>query len=306
MVELKAAGGHRDGERAVQELGFNWPGRCRNTSLNFIRVTAAALVFSIAVQPIHAQPQSARVTHPAFEVASIKRNHSGDSIFLLRVGRPGTFAAQNVTVRQLIAWAYGETLLNDDQLSEGPPWINVEKFDIDAKEEDSEVAQLQKLTPGERTHQLRLRVQALLSDRFKLIVHHETRELPVYALVVAKNGARLTPSTAEPMATFSRGQITATGAPVAVITEALSRRAPTGSAPAELAGREVHDQTGLTAMYNFTLKWNPDLLASVDAADSNGASIFTAIQEQLGLRLVSAKSPVDVLVIDHVEEPSAN
>jgi hypothetical protein len=107
-----------------KNLGFNWIREYRNTALNFMQVTAAVLGFSIAyVQLIHAQtPQSVGAARPAFEVASVKRNHSGDSIFLLSVGRPGTFSAQNVTVGQLIAWAYGETLLNDDQLSEGPTW----------------------------------------------------------------------------------------------------------------------------------------------------------------------------------------
>ena len=263
---------------------------------------------------------------PAFEVASIKPSPTGDN----RVGigiPPGRFMATGLTTKRLIEFAYN---LKDDQLSAGPSWINSERYDIDAKEADSLVEALQNLPLDQRADQIRLMVQSLLADRFKLRVNRQTKELPVFALVVAQNGPKLTqtsiapPGPADtspqesprgPMISGGRGQFTGTAVPISLLADALARLP-------EIGGRVVLDQTELKGNYDFKLQWTPESPTPPSSAtgpgdssqppgnasvpDASGPSIFTALQEQIGLRLESRKGPVDVLVIDHIEEPSPN
>jgi bla regulator protein BlaR1 len=243
---------------------------------------------------------------PSFEVVSIKLNRSGDDKFRLGTAA-GRFTTTGTTTKALIAWAFN---VKNFQLTGGPGWINSEKYDIDAKIEDSLANELQKLTPDQRGDQIRLMVQSLLADRFKLKVNHATKELPVYALVVAKNGPKVTESQEYRgmMRMSARGQLTATGIPIRYLTDAISRE----------LDRVVLDQTGLKGNYDFTLQWTPEIPTPAGAGDgsqgtpntplsnSSAPSLFTALQEQLGLRLESTKGPVQTLVIDHIEEPSAN
>jgi bla regulator protein BlaR1 len=258
-----------------------------------------------------------------FEVASIKPSRADDKMRSLFM-QPGKFTTEGETVKDVISFAYG--IRSDNQLSGGPSWVNSERFDIEAKEEDSVAENLQKLPIEERAKQIRLMVQALLADRFKLKVSHQTKELPVYALVVAKGGSKLTeaqvpPPSAEGTAAPKRGfrgirmmgpgQLTGTNINIGVLADMLSRQR-------EL-GRLVIDQTGLKGNYDWTLKWTPDQggpmfkgpdggQPSPDAPppDSSGPSIFTALEEQLGLKLESRKGPVETLVIDSIERPSEN
>jgi uncharacterized protein (TIGR03435 family) len=169
-------------------------------------------------------------------------------------------------------------------------------------------------------------LQALLADRFKLSIHRETKELPVYALVAAKNGPKLQEAKADAtypngikgpdgvarggMMRIGGGEVTGQGLPIANLTRMLSQQ----------LGRTVIDKTGLTGKYDFTLQWTPDesqgpMFKGADGAppggnpappESSGPSLFTAIQEQLGLKLESQKGPVEIIVIDHVEKPSQN
>lgn len=235
---------------------------------------------------------------------------------LFTIHTPGRFAVANTSLKTLIAWAYNNGAgfqLSDDRILGGPSWISTEKYDVEAKEDNQTVDRLEKLPPGERDGQTKRMVQSLLADRFKLKVHHETRNLPVYALVVAKNGPKMTETTKEPSVRFRTGEITATAENTKGSAAMLSRQPPTGCAPPELEGREVRDETGLSGVYDFTLKWTPEARIpnttdSDDAAppETGGASVFTAIEEQLGLRLESTKEPADVVVIDHIEEPTPN
>jgi uncharacterized protein (TIGR03435 family) len=163
--------------------------------------------------------------------------------------------------------------------------------------------------------QRRTMFQSILADRFKLVVHHETRELPIYVLSVAKGGPKFKESTPDdPAATgprrrgmmMQRGKITATDAQVSMLVTILSRQ----------LGRTIVDKTGLTGNYDFTLEFTPDEGASAPPGsggappppppDSAAPSIFTALPEQLGLKLESTKGPVDVIVIDHIEKPAEN
>lgn len=258
-----------------------------------------------------------------FEVASIKPSRADDNMTRLFMS-PGKFTTEAETIKEVIRFAYD--IKSDNQLSGGPSWINSEKFDIEAKEEHSVAENLQKLPFEEQANEIRLMVQALLADRFRLKVSHQTKELPVYALVVAKGGPKLTetqvpPPSPDGMAAPNRGfrgirmmgpgQLTGTNINVGLLARILSRQR-------EL-GRLVIDQTGLKGNYDWTLKWTPDQgdpmfrgpdggrpSTDVPAPDSSGPSIFTALEEQLGLKLESRKGPIETLVIDSIERPSEN
>jgi bla regulator protein blaR1 len=256
---------------------------------------------------------------PAFEVASIKPNKSGTGMTMLRT-TPVGFSASNVSLKALIQQAYG---VEEDQILGAPSWLGSERYDMEAKVASSDTDALHDLNPDQR----RLMLQPLLADRFQLKVHTELRDLPVLALVVAKGGPKL--HEAKPGDTYPNGlkgfdgeggpgmmlmrpgQLTAQGLDLSSVAKLLSQQ----------LGRTVQDKTGLTGKYDFTLQWKPDRDPSPmpgapppgqqgpDATlspDSSEASIFTAVQEQLGLKLESRKAPVEVLVIDHVEAPSEN
>jgi uncharacterized protein (TIGR03435 family) len=150
-------------------------------------------------------------------------------------------------------------------------------------------------------------LQALLKDRFQLVLRHETKDAPVYELVVAKGGPKMQEDTTSP-----RQRIGVTGGGK-IMAEKSSTAALAGLLGGIVTGRPVVDKTGLASTYKFTLQWTPavgerGLLPSPDAAplDPNGPSLFSALQEQLGLRLQSAKGPVDSLVIEKAEKPTEN
>ena len=297
--------------------------------------TALLAVFGIAsaVGPVLVSlvndPQiSAQSTHasdaplPSFEVASIKLNHSGDRRGGLGLP-PGRFTATNAKTKLLIAFAYH---VQDFQVSEGPSWVDSERYDIDAKEEDGLAARAEKLPPDQRADQVRLMLRSLLAERFKLKVSHATKELPVYALAVAKNGPKL--HEQKPGDNYANGIQGANGPSMGPHTLGMrpGRLTGQGISMAELImilsqqlGRIVLDQTGLRGNYDFTLQWTLDQTSSAIApepdggkpaadttSESSGPSIFTAIQEELGLKLEPTKGPVNVLVIDHIERPSEN
>jgi uncharacterized protein (TIGR03435 family) len=232
-------------------------------------------------------------TPPAsFEVATVKLNKSGDRAMGNHFDpERGTWT--NTPLRVLITNAYR---VQSDQLLGGPDWIRSERWDIEAK------------TEGATTTQQKFRMlQPLLEDRFKLKVHRETREMPEYRLVIAKRGSKLREFKKEDGDTrqmgtrIGRGLIDAHGTEFNELTFFLR---------SEL-GRPVVDATGLTGKYDFKLDWVPDESqpnsgGDAPPPDATGASIFAAIQEQLGLKLEAMKGPVEVLVIDHVEKPSEN
>ena len=243
------------------------------------------------------------VAQPQFEVASIKPNHSGDGRMGISMEPGGRFVATNVPVKTLITMAYD---LKDNQVSGLPGWANSDRFDITAKPES-----VSAFNNCEQSGML----QAMQTDRFKLTFHKETRELPIYALVVAKGGVKMEVSKGN--ANFDddakakstpmpgrgggqgirrmRGEINGANVTVDMLVDQLSN----------IVGRSVADKTGLTGSYDFVLKYTPDS-AEAPAADSPNPSIFVAVQEQLGLKLESQKDPVDLYIIDRVEKPSEN
>jgi uncharacterized protein (TIGR03435 family) len=290
-------------------------------------VTGILLFGLVNASPIRAQsPPMTTAPLPSFEVASIKPNRSED-LRRLALFRSGRYTMIGLTTKLLIERAYD---LEDFQVSGGPSWISSDRYDVNAKVEDSVAAELQKLPPNQREEQLKAMLQALLADRFKLKVSHVAKDLPIYALVVAKNGPKL--QEAKPGDTYPSGikgldgrpqgrggasmwagritsGITGQGVPLIVLAESLSQQ----------LRRTVTDQTGLKGNYDFKLQWTPDQMpaaiplgpgGAMPATDnppppeSSGPSIFTALQEQLGLRLESTKGPVEITVVDHVEQPS--
>jgi uncharacterized protein (TIGR03435 family) len=285
-----------------------------------VAVITVPIVLGLMNPPrTHAQdPAATSAPLPSFEVASIKPNRSGSNQVALMVSLQNyRFTATNVTLKMLIQNAYG--IKSEAQLSGGPPWISSEKFDIEAKEDDAEVEALKKLSPDQRWEQIRLREQSLLADRFKLKVSHETMDLSGYSLVVARNGPKISSAAAdgarpgskafpgEGIRILGRGHLVGQNADTNTLTDVLSM----------LLSRVVVDNTGLKDKYDFALQWTPDegeadriggapMWTGPPPSTALGPSIFTAIQEQLGLKLESRKVPMDVLVIDHIEKPSEN
>ena len=291
-----------------------------------LAVLAGPLVFGLARNSQENGQQAASTEpRPFFEVATIKPN-SAEGIKRMLMMFPGKFSTVGIPLSELIRFAYD--LKSDAQLIGGPGWVHSDRFDIEAKEDEAQAQASSKLPPPEMAKQTRLMVQSLLAERFGLKVSHATKELPIYALVVAKGGPKLTATTAPPMVPpgdrlpggdsakkqFNRGirmdgngNLTGMAAPIALLVDVLSRQM-------ELGNRLVQDKTGLTGDYDWTLKWTPVSMgpapggdaAAPNASDSSEPSLFTALQEQLGLKLEPQKSQVDVIVIDSIEKPTAN
>jgi len=257
----------------------------------------------------------------AFEVASVKANKSGDGNGNLRLQPGGRVNAVNMPVRPIITFAYQ---LAQYQLIGGPGWLATDRYDLVAKmEQDVDPASI---APGATTPSpMQLALRNLLEDRFKLRVHRETRDMDIYALVMAKPGGApgpgLKPTTqdcAAALATARRGGPPPTGKPGEPFCgiQGGPGRLKFGGLPASAfaqafsgpAGRMVIERTGLTGGWDFELLYAVEGRggpAGADAApvDPNAPSLFTAIQEQLGLRLEPTKGPVEVLVIDSIDKP---
>jgi uncharacterized protein (TIGR03435 family) len=291
-----------------------------------IAAVALPVVFGLINGP-QTRAQATQTTSaplPSFEVASIKPNRSGENRTNIMFPS-GRFATTNAGIKRLIAFAYN---VRDFQVSGGPSWADSEKYDIDAKVEDSLAGSLEKLPIEQQADQIRLMVQSLLADRFKLRVSHTTKVLPVYALVIAKRGPKL--KEAKPGDTYPNGIKGPDGVARPGMMRMIGRSDLTGQGVsmeilarqlAFLLGLTVLDQTGLKGNYDFALQWTPEQKTAVmfkgaedgnpgpanaPPVDSSGPSLFTAIQEQLGLKLESTKGPVDIIVIDHIERPSEN
>jgi bla regulator protein blaR1 len=231
---------------------------------------------------------------PKFEVASIKPSDPSAGGFRIQTAPGGRLIATGVTVKFLIQQAYG---IRDFQIVGGPGWIDTQRFDLNATSDEA--------TAGQRDA-MQLRMQELLADRFQLKFNRETRELPIYSLVIAKGGPRLLESTVGPEGRnmgLGRGKLVVKGAGTAMLAIQLS----------QTLGRRVVDKTGLTGNYDFKLEWTPEGQPvgpkdgdAPPSVESSGPTIFTALQEQLGLKLESTKGPVEVLVIGRVEKPTEN
>ena len=207
------------------------------------------------------------------------------------------FNGRNITLKALVRLAYG---VQDDQIAGPPDWAGFGKYDIEARVGDSPVDDA-KDPGGIGIDKFKLMLQAVLADRFKLTLHKETKQLRVYALVVAEDGPKFQEAKPGPnMVSLERGGgLVNQGATLEPLVEQLSMQ----------LGRAVVDKTGLKGHYDFTLRWTPgekkSAMSDEDGAPSDSAtSIRTAVREQLGLRLEPLTAPMQVFVIDHVEQPT--
>jgi len=220
-----------------------------------------------------------------------------------------------MTAKMLINDAYNLPAFSKSQTIGGPEWADQMMYRIQAKIDDSRYAALQKMPSAQRVQQIHMMEQSLLSERFSLKVHFETRELPVYALEVAKGGPRLTPSSSNPMGTTeahpSIMSVVGKGDGVEIKGNGISpgqlivllQQQP------EVGNRMIVDHTGLKGHYEVLLTWAREGSSTADAgltAASVAPSFFTALKEELGLQLVETKGPVEVIVIDHIKKPTVD
>jgi len=278
---------------------------------------AFILAFLGGMVALSAQGPAPTQSAPRFEVASIKLNTTtriplsdAHLAFLRAAGtgnaRNGRFRAQGdvaaMPVSVLIQLAYN---VNDLQIDGGPFWVRADRYEVDARADGSATFE-----------QMRTMLQSLLADRFKLTLRREIRPLPVYDLIAAKEGLKIAPmkegscvppEQAKPFGPLSCGGVRkqfgserqvleAVGIPMAKLVELFS----------DEVGRVVVDKTGFTHLFSLRLEFAPVAALQVAPSDSSAPSLFTAIQEQLGLRLESTRGSVEVLVIESVERPTPN
>lgn len=252
-------------------------------------------VYAVNTPRLRAQSTTANEKAPTFEVASIKQSRTLDAGGTLGFQEGGRFRAVNVDGRTLIAVAYktGQRLL-PSQIIDAPDWLYSQRYDITAKVSD----ELAATRPLVLFSKMPLLLQSLLEDRFKLRLHHETRELPIYGLVLARKDGALGPQ-------FRRSSVNCAeldGCRIQILPGHLTGgRITLETLTTLLAGtveRFVVDRTGLDGTFDVDLGWSPD------QASSDKPSIFSAVQEQLGLKFESTKGAVDVVVIDNVERPT--
>ena len=265
-------------------------------------------------QPSPAQPAAASTGRLTFEVASIKRNVSDDPGASIRVQPGGQITVTNNSLYNLIRNAYGTQRYEMVPGPNIPSWIDSDKWDILAKPPAG---------APEVQEQMQLRLRSLLEDRFKLVARREMREMPIYELVVARSGqlgpqikqsgdecaaqgrARAAGGQPPPLppggfcgTRTGNGSVSMKGVPLSNFVRNLGG----------MTGRFVIDKTGLTGPYDLDLQWTPDPAAAGPGqgppAPGDGASLFGAIQEQLGLKLEAKRAPVEVVVIDSAERPS--
>jgi uncharacterized protein (TIGR03435 family) len=246
-----------------------------------MRHAAIALLLLLAQAPVK----------PAFEVATIKRNISGDG-GSIGIEPGGRFRAINADVRFMIAAMYrtaGGPRLFPSQIVGLPDWASTEKYDMVGKVANEFAG----LSAAEQFRRMPPMVQSLLEDRFKLRLHRETRQMPIYALVVARPNV-IRPSAVDCRKDPDKCSIQSAGGHYSAVGLTMNNFMIFLSSAVE---RVVIDRTGLLAAYDVEFDWSSE-------PGSDKTSIFTAVQEQLGLKLESDRGPVDVVVIDHIERPT--
>jgi bla regulator protein BlaR1 len=280
----------------------------------------AAIAVPVAFGLAHAAPRGrqsqnagANVPEYKYEVASIKPTKSSGNSHSSHTTED-EFNTSNTSLTRLIRQAYGLSLgrdFDDGRVVGAPGWANSDSYDIDAKMDSSAADALKKLKQSEQIIARQRMLRALLADRFKLVVHTETKEFPVYVLGIAKNGPKL--HEAKPDDTYANGYKLANGSPAGVGFDSDKEGEVTaqGVTAARLAdwlsrqvGRTVIDKTGLSGKYDFKLEWNPD--SGDDSSGDKAAAVLVAVQQQLGLKLESGKWPVEIIVVDHAERPTGN
>jgi uncharacterized protein (TIGR03435 family) len=262
-------------------------------------------------------PAAASVVTFAYDAVSIKPNKTGSNSQGVS-SSPEMYKAENIPLKRLIQFAYN--LFSDDQIAGIPGQLDRARFDVVAKVDAETVALLKKMSRDQRMETQHAMMRAMLADRFQLTMHRATKDASIYALVVAKGGAKTgtglkqaDPTRAETnappgtpgayhqdsMSTSvddNAGSMTGQSIKLDRLAEALSFR----------VNRLVFDRTGLTGSYDLMLSWTDDRDGQPVPEDAKVPNLFTALQEQLGLRLESTRGPVELVVVDHAAEPSEN
>jgi uncharacterized protein (TIGR03435 family) len=238
--------------------------------------------------PISVRCQGAPAPKPVFEAASIKLDSKADGAD--SENTPGLLRAQ-MTLKRYIAYAYD---VKDFQVKGGPDWIALDHYDITAK--------LERVDP-QRTGGIQIReaLQTMLGKRFQLTFHHESKEIGGYALMTAKGGFKL-----KPVADESNHGISSKGGLARQLTATQVDIGRVAAFLAHETGSPVENQTHIPGVYTFTLEWARDDLKSLSPEQAVLPSLFTALQEKLGLRLEARRVPVDLLIIDSAARPSEN
>jgi uncharacterized protein (TIGR03435 family) len=264
---------------------------------------------------LSANPQAddtARYEKFVAEVVSIKRrkqNGNFDS-WGMPLGSD-TFSARNVTLLRILreAYALGHGT-EDNRVMGGPSWLNSDRYDIDAKVDPSLADAIRKLPKDERMKAIQHILFAILMDRCKLAVHRDTKELPIYSLVIAKGGSKLKEASPDEVVAPTAPNADPRRGPGVWMEGRLGPLVGKAVTMTDLANmlqyllsRTTVDKTGLTGTYTFTVRWEQDENASNEDAE---ASFLRAFPDQLGLKLESGKGPVEVIVVDHFERPSGN
>jgi uncharacterized protein (TIGR03435 family) len=246
---------------------------------------------------------AATVKLPAYDVVSIKPNKTGSGSVSISIN-DGNYDASNVSLKMLVLGAYQ---LKDNQLEGLPKWADSDRFDIKAKVVDPDPAVMKALTGDQNEMMLR----PVLAERFGLTFHREKKTLPVYEMVIAKDGPKFKEMPAEEQTSgrltngvraggmsIHNSEMTAVGVPLSSLVAMLSRQLQ----------RIVIDKTGLAGKYDLQLKWTPDDAKPTpdSGADAAPPDIFTALQEQLGLKLQPGKAEVEMFIVDHAEMPSVD
>lgn len=227
--------------------------------------------------------------HPAFEVATIKPSTSNEPNGNFRIGDHRIYI-ENQTVNRLITFAYS---IHEQQLIDGPAWFSTLRYDIVGQADIDGSPNLQ---------QIQEMLRKLLAERFQLKCHREKRELSIYAITLSKNGPKFLKNEENPNALPGQTGSRNDGRQLRRFTNNTMSDFALGMQ--DFLDRPAVDRTGLTGRYDFALEWTPEDLAANGA--NPGPSLFTAIQEQLGLKLERVKGPADVLVVDSVAKPSEN
>jgi uncharacterized protein (TIGR03435 family) len=311
------------------EDNYGIHGNRRLGATGVLTLTALVCVGLIYAPPMRAQsqtqapPATAPTAGPKLEymVATIKPNDTNDPPAALTAD--DGISMRNIPLAILLGVAFG---VSNDRITGGPQWI-FDRYDVNAKMDPEVADALKKLNPMDRRLARQRMFQDLLTDRFKITFHRDTKELPVYNLVVAKGGPKLQeakPADASPEGVggtgtlqFGRGGLmTFQAMPLSALIQILAQQ----------VNRTVLDKTGLTGRYDFTWDFNqsatpgggrggfqgppaggpPSGGSLALSPDSEPASIFSVLQDQLGLKLDSGKGPVEIIVIDHMERPVGN
>jgi uncharacterized protein (TIGR03435 family) len=298
----------------------------RLLTLVFCLVVFTGLAVRGAAQgagPQAAAPQAGAEPLPAFEVASVRVNTTAQMNRLFRPQPGGRFEATNMRLRDLVQFAYQ---VRNFQIEGGPDWMDTTSFDIVAKAPGEVTAPM----PGGAPSPYALMMRSLLADRFKLVVHQETKEVPIYVLALARADGRLGPELA-PSTTDCAALVKAAAGgvpPPAIQGDRIQCGLRIGPGRMDMGGfsfaefanglsmllqRTVVNRTGLSGNYDAKIIFSPEQLPGlpmpppgtpgVPPLDPNAPSIFTAVQEQLGLKLDSSRGPVPLLVIDRAEMP---